>query len=440
MKINSIELKNFRGFREAKIYLDGKCAVFYGINGVGKTSILRAIDLIYANIIGSLLQTKKRLAELNNDDIYDNKFSAKAEIEFLLSDKSKYAYLRRIDRNGKKTHNKDILDIVVKQFSREYIGEIKEDPDGEPFFEEKRAFMPIFVNYGVNRLVMETPVIADDYNYEKKDAFENAIESKVDFKSFFSWFRQKEDLENEMIARVKKEYRGHTAISSDMDAVRRAMLSMFPNFKNVWIDRRQNTLMLEKDGEILNINQLSDGEKCTIALFGDIARRMAIANDGFLDDPLKGEGVVLIDEVDLHLHPEWQRKIVGMLRQTFPNIQFIFTTHSPQVLGDIDRNVQVFSLYKEEDEVKVKRQKSLYGWDSNIILEEAMETPRVNAEVLSHIDRMYEAYDDSDLEAAAKEADWIDQITCGHNDCVAGMRVMISRKKRDKEREKNKKE
>lgn len=77
----------------------------------------------------------------------------------------------------------------------------------------------------------------------------------------------------------------------------------------------------------LDVLQLSDGEKCTLALFGDIARRLAIANPS-LDDPLQGDGVVLIDELELHMHTSWQRKVISMLKKTFPNIQFIITTRS----------------------------------------------------------------------------------------------------------------
>ena len=69
----------------------------------------------------------------------------------------------------------------------------------------------------------------------------------------------------------------------------------------------------------LDVLQLSDGEKCTLALFGDIARRLAIANPS-LDDPLQGDGVVLIDELELHMHTSWQRKVISMLKKTFPNI------------------------------------------------------------------------------------------------------------------------
>ena len=99
----------------------------------------------------------------------------------------------------------------------------------------------------------------------------------------------------------------------------------------------------------LDVLQLSDGEKCTLALFGDIARRLAIANPS-LDDPLQGDGVVLIDELELHMHTSWQRKVISMLKKTFPNIQFIITTHSPQILGEVDHDL-MFMLYPGTDRI-----------------------------------------------------------------------------------------
>jgi predicted ATP-binding protein involved in virulence len=79
---------------------------------------------------------------------------------------------------------------------------------------------------------------------------------------------------------------------------------------------------------------LSDGEKCLLAMVGDLARRLAIANPDY-PDALQGEAIVLIDEIELHLHPSWQRNIIPALKRTFPKCQFIITTHSPQVLSYI---------------------------------------------------------------------------------------------------------
>ncbi len=426
MRIKRISLQNFRGFRELDIELNGKSTVFFGVNGVGKSSILRAIDLVYANIIGNILGTKKRLAELNEDDIYDHKPFAEAKVTFDMNDGLIIEYFRRIDTSGKRTHDRGALIEITEEFRDKYLDQMIEDSEGSISVIEKDCPMPIFVNYGVNRAVIDDSVAESTKKYVKQSAFDNAIESKIDFKSFFLWFKQQEDLENELIARMVDM--GDTPHLPALDAVRCAMLSLFDDFKDVRYDRQLNTITLEKSGERLKISQLSDGEKCAVALFGDIARRMAVANGNSILNPLLGNGVVLIDEVDLHLHPLWQRKIVNQLTQTFPNIQFVITTHSPSVLGEITEGFNVFSIDKIDQQIMVNKANVMYGWDVNIILREGMKTPEVNDEVQDHIENMYRAYDEGDFDKAIEEADVIDMLTNGHNDHSAGVRAMIARR------------
>ncbi|MBR1634144.1 MAG: AAA family ATPase [Lachnospiraceae bacterium] len=325
-----------------------------------------------------------------------------------------------------------MLTDIVNTFKEQYVSTAVYDDEGNMAETMKRS-MPIFVNYGVNRAVIDADFGTDNEIINQLDAFNNAIENRIDFKSFFKWFRREEDLENETIAALHRAgIKNENAEMPTLTAVRKAMLAMFPEFTGVRIDRVNDTLLIEKDGESLNISQLSDGEKCTIALFGDIARRMSIANDGVLLNPNMGEGIVLIDEVDLHLHPGWQRKVVGMLHDTFPNVQFILTTHSPQVLGEAGDDFEVYSLRRGDQGQIEAICGSYFGWDSNIILEEGMDTGRMSHIVMEHIENMYEAYEKGDLQSAEREADEIDELTMGHNDCVAGMRVMIGRKRRRK--------
>lgn len=121
------------------------------------------------------------------------------------------------------------------------------------------------------------------------------------------------------------------------------------------------------------VNQLSDGEKCLLAMVGDLARRLAIANPG-LSDQLQGKGVVLIDEIELHLHPKWQREIIPALTRTFPNCQFIVTTHSPQVVSHV-KPQRIYILEKIDNGIVAKRPSSSFGRDSNSILEDLMDVP-----------------------------------------------------------------
>ena len=118
---------------------------------------------------------------------------------------------------------------------------------------------------------------------------------------------------------------------------------MLPGFENLRVRRNPDRLMIAKNGVEYNISQLSGGEKCLLALVGDLAYRIAVANPN-LSNPLAGTGIVLIDEIELHMCPAWQQCILSALRKTFPNIQFIITTHSPQVMNEIDDDFKIFML------------------------------------------------------------------------------------------------
>jgi len=171
-----------------------------------------------------------------------------------------------------------------------------------------------------------------------------------------------------------------------------------PNIGNLRVRRTPAPLrlILTKNNKSLVINQLSDGEKCLLAMIGDLAKRLVIANPS-LTNPLEGKGIVLIDEIELHLHPEWQRRVIPSLVKTFPNCQFIFTTHSPQVLGEVQG--RVYRL-RRTDEGIIAELRQTYGKDSNRILEEDMETVERNRDIQEGLLQLFRYIDAGDLEAA----------------------------------------
>lgn len=112
-----------------------------------------------------------------------------------------------------------------------------------------------------------------------------------------------------------------------------------PDVTNFEVDRSsgKSKLMVSNFGNRVNISQLSKGQKTLVALIGDIARRLVTLNPD-VDNALDGHGIIVIDEIELHLHPKWQQDILLGLQKTFKNIQFIVTTHSPQVLSTVDKD------------------------------------------------------------------------------------------------------
>lgn len=425
MKVKTIKVSDFKGIDNLEIPFEGKSTIIFGINGVGKSTILRAIDLIYANVISWLVSSNKKLAQLEYDDISYGKSRAEIGVVFNFPDGNHKEYTRWISRSMGRRHKVSELKELVNLFEEYYIEKGYDDGEGNWIEKEDLKNMPVFVNYGVNRSVFDVPLRASKKEeFTKLSAFDKAIESKIDFRTLFMWFRNQEDIENQEKVRKNVDYE-----DKSLSAVKKAMLAMLDGFEDIHIDRKPLAMKVKKDGRYLKINQLSDGEKCTIALFGDLARRMALANPR-LSNPLDGEGVVLIDELDLHMHTLWQRKVMQVLKKTFPNIQFIITTHSPQILGELDETFNLFYMVRKNGKVSLQQYKSFIGWDSNVILEEIMETSSVNLEVKHLIEQMYEYITDKNYEQAEKVADELDEISNGYAEGVAKARVLISRGKR----------
>ncbi len=175
----------------------------------------------------------------------------------------------------------------------------------------------------------------------------------------------------------------------ELTLVSQAIESFVPEFTNLRITRKPTARMLvEKHGETFDIDQLSDGEKCLIAMIGDLARRLAIANPT-MENPLEGEGVALIDEIDLHLHPTWQRMVAPRLIETFPNVQFIITTHSPQVLSHVE-DKSVFLLRQTDEGIVHVPLSEAYGQSYERLLEDVFGVATRPDEIQVELDDLFD--------------------------------------------------
>lgn len=416
MKIDRLRLTNFKSMDYAELQLDGKCTILFGVNGTGKTSVLKSINLLYANIINRIVNRKelKQSYALSLEDIQYGKSETRIEAEFAIEDAMIPYHRAMIRKTGRRIHDAEHLKSIVTSFQEKYIND------------EHQENIPVFVNYGTNRLVLDVPLrIRTKHEFDIYSAFHKAIENRIDFRTFFEWFRGQEDYENECkIERSDLDYK-----DKSLEAVKKAMLVMMDNCTNLRVARKPRLEMrVDKNGISLNLTQLSDGEKCTMALFGDLARRLTIANPT-LDDPLLGEGVVLIDEVELHMHPSWQRQVLKKLQQTFPNIQFIITTHSPIVLNEVDDNFKVYFLQNNGSANKLTEFSRMDGFDANYILEEFMGTKSTNAKTEALINDIYRLIDEKRYEEAEEKVYTLEAMTeATHKDVIrAGMLIKRGR-------------
>lgn len=416
MRLDKISLKNFRAIDTADIKLDGKSTVIFGINGTGKSSILRSINLLFANIINQVVNRKelKQNYAIQLEDILFGKKETNlhTDIEF---DGEILGYTRSMIRNtGRKSQDKKSLEKIAAIFQEKYISD------------EEQKDIPIFVNYGTNRLVLDIPLrIRTHHTFDIYSAFEKAIENKIDFRTFFEWYRDQEDFENE----TKIETGDLSYKDNALMAVRRAILAMLDDCSNLRVVRKPRLEMkIDKQNVSLNVSQMSDGEKCTLALFGDLARRLTLANPN-KQDPLLGEGIVLIDEVELHMHPSWQRKVLSVLRETFPNIQFIITTHSPIVLSEADENYNLFFVDNKDGKFSIQKSQQLNGYDANAVLEQFMGTRSMNVKMQQFIDSIYRDIDQREYERAEVKINELADITSENHGDVIMARMELKRRR-----------
>lgn len=161
-------------------------------------------------------------------------------------------------------------------------------------------------------------------------------------------------------------------------------------------DLPEGEMLIQQGNQTLNVLQLSAGQKIVFALIIDIARRLSIANPKATNPMQEGTGVVLIDEIELHLHPRWQQTIIARLLEIFPNIQFITSTHSPQVLG----NLEHAKIYVIKDLTARLLNFNTYGKDINRLLELVMGSSERNEDIIHLFDNYFNLIEQNNLEEA----------------------------------------
>ncbi|MGL4503942.1 MAG: AAA family ATPase [Planktothrix sp.] len=384
MKIRRLQIDSFRGIKNLDLDFETDSpTVFIGINGSGKSSILECLSILLSWFTARIQNPQSSGRSLQETDIKNDQRQTQNTItvDFCNSQNVNWSVV-----GVRKGYSRDISSSFVEL--KQIIDEIHSSVGGE------NLSLPVVVYYPTNRAVLDIPLrIRNKHSFAQIEAYEEALTGgQIDFRRFFEWFRDREDLENERRLNDHPSYRDH-----QLEAVRKAYEVFMNGFSNLRVQRLPLRMTLQKKGEELIINQLSDGEKCLLALVSDLARRLAIANPD-LSEPLEGEGVILIDEIELHLHPKWQQNIIPALTQTFPNCQFIVTTHSPLVISHVD---WVHLLCVTPNDIMVERLRS-YGKDSNRILETLMDSSERPIEIQEDFLELFRLIDGDRLEEAKK--------------------------------------
>jgi len=391
MIVKQLRLTNVRVFREAEFNFQPGMNLLVGVNGVGKSTVLDVLRILFSQILYSpvmprLQGSKDKPIKFKDSDISVNSINK----EFLETNivckigqtkfeypgnyyKKSYVAYTQEERQKKALANNGSISVDSMETLETEI--------------QKQTLLAIFFSPHRSILNSTKLQLKDDMS----PAHAKALEPRqLNLKQFIDWWQARKKLAEEGLAS------GQTTLNALEQAV-----TEFLGCSNLRVDEKKKTLLIEKSGVTLDVKQLSDGQRGVLALVLDLTKRLAEANP-YLENPAKeGKAVVLIDELDLHLHPKWQRTIVDQLTRTFPNCQFIATTHSPQIISSVaPENV----ILLEAGKPPVPPNQSL-GMDTNWILKFLMETDERDSNYELELEKIAEMIEARKYEIAQKRID-----------------------------------
>jgi predicted ATP-binding protein involved in virulence len=245
---------------------------------------------------------------------------------------------------------------------------------------------PVAVFYSTSRFLSRLPPsLPKAKSIEIATAYNTALDQlEVSLNDFANWYR---------VLAEGNQPRRTARMFQQLEA---AVVTFLPDVKDLKLHSgRPPRFNVKKNGSILFLEQLSDGERGLLALVFDLTRRLAIANPDS-DNPIaEGVALVMIDEIELHLHPQWQRHVVRRLREVFKNCQFIITTHSPQVIGQVKAEKLRLLSHDKSGKVVLTHIAQAFGMDSSWVLQNIMGVPARDYETEQKISRIYDAIDEA---------------------------------------------
>ena len=338
MRINKLEITNFRCFEHLEINLNQKCNVLVGINGAGKSSLLDALSIALGGYLAGFDNIKSN--SIAQVDAHYKMYAAGSRVErqaqfpVVVSASASIGeepvnWQRELYGEGRRTTHGNLKEVTER--ARGYQDRVRKG--------EADCILPLVAYYGTGRLWLQKINRVKHKSSEvlsRQKGYVDCIAAESNDKQMMQWFE-------DMTYIQLQEGRELAELEAVKKALRQCYMSASKAIKNARfsydVKSHELEILIEREDSVekFPVRMLSDGEKGVISLVADIAYRMALLNPNLLDRVLETPGVILIDEIDMHLHPAWQKKIIGDLISIFPNIQFVVTTHSPSVLVNVPR-------------------------------------------------------------------------------------------------------
>lgn len=425
MRLERLTLANFRGFDQIDLGFEADITVVAGVNGVGKSGVLRALAVALSHGLPSVAASKEAPLGLSDIDVQVGKPAATlsaalalpraairvdvnrtarldpAKSDALLKRRDELRFATRETKKGsaeERALNDDLRLIELQLAEPVDLPTVRVLPTDTSVLPEdfsalarQAELQPFAVFYSTNRLLSRLPpALPRVRSLSVSAAYEKALaQLEVSLNDFANW------------ARVIATGSDRVYAVRMFRQLSRAIRNFLPGVTQLRLhDTRPPRFSVHKHGSRLYLEQLSDGERGLLALVFDLARRLSIANPGAVNPLRDGVGLVLIDEVELHLHPKWQRDVIDRLRKTFPACQFVVTTHSPLVLGEVPARCVRFLEFGEGGKVVKTVPSEAFGMDANRILQEFMGARVRNRTVDDDLRALFRLIDDERLDEA----------------------------------------
>ena len=400
MIIKKLEISGLRAFKQASFEFNPGMNIIIGINGVGKTTVLDALRICMSKILIKTSQNAGAAQGFDIDDIKKGLNSLQVSCDFNICNKpfnllfnkqelditTKETGIQRELR--KKKRSREMREEKIEKGEENSIKASIINPDFEKITPDISKIFPdikkskeqiLSIYYSTRRsLVIDQKALSSRIAPALFEAL--SLKRDMNIREIADWFHSKEVQGEENAIHLH-----HLGVLVD------AVSTFLPELRNLHTIETPKgpSFRIVKEGFPLSFDQLSDGERGMLCLVLELSKRLTQANPE-LENPNKdGIAVVLIDEIDLHLHPQWQRTIVENLTRTFPKCQFIATTHSPQIIPSVDPEKII--LIKEDEIVVPDRS---FGMDSNWILSfimDAGDRPEIAVSAISKVEKLFNA-------------------------------------------------
>jgi len=415
MKLTSVHLQNYRAHQDLRVEFNKHFNLVAGINGSGKTSLLKGISEVLNATI--MMATNKGESILGVDCVHIKSFEFEGRYRFeaqfpvivkmtghALSGDFSIAVKKSIDgANGEIEGRSPLKDMIRSQSS------VQLD------HEHQVIIFPLIAFYRANRQWVKGQnqiqvMQAAMEKISRQDGYQQWWDAAANVITLQHWVISKCLERYQYSSETGKLF--HEIDNDELALVNAALAAAIDGIKGLRYDMPQKSLLADwkaNDGTqtTISFDHLSDGQRAVICLVTDIARRICILNPHLGKEVVrKTPGVVLIDELDMHLHPHWQRRIVKGLKKAFPQIQFIATSHSPQILGEL-RPEEIILLR----EGGTSRPQVSYGLDSSQVLEEVMGAYARNQDVDKSLKQLFLEIENNQLSEAKCRLDKLRQTT-----------------------------